>query len=353
MTQVLRIQPSVAVPKALFLASLLALSGQVLAGAYIFSNGDFFDRITHPTPYDGSGGNITVSVCIDPNSEAIEDMQVSVENVVAVWNQREPASPNLFFGDDNNIPSNAVDFESTLLHEVGHCLGLAHPNAATESGLQGADREYTKADPGPNGELDLDPGPDGLRGSADDLRGDDINLHWFNIGINNPFELTRPVDINTYSAVLDDLPGDDTFAANQERAVGAALGFDNTEAVMQQGAFFNEDQRQLGTDDVATLELGMAGVDRTTGTADDYQPVLQFDGVGTDCDIQIEVTGSSFAFCSVGGQFVGGDPNHVRVVNARVQMGSPDTFNWFFNQTPVIIEELIFADGFESQADPE
>ncbi|NCO20078.1 MAG: hypothetical protein GW900_08560 [Gammaproteobacteria bacterium] len=325
----------------------LALPGAALAGAFIFASGSNPNVITHPTPYTGTGGDITVRVCIAPDSESINDMLISVQNAVAVWNQRQAASPNVFLGPDNDIPAGQVDFESTLLHEAGHCLGLAHPNEATESGLPAADRDYTKTDPGPNGMRDLDPGADGIRGSRDDLRGDDINLHWFNIGINNPFVATPPFDASNYSRDLANLPPGDSFAANADRTVGGSLGFANTEAVMQQGAFTDEDQRQLAVDDIATLGLGMAGLDRTAGTADDYRPVLVFDGVQSGCDITVTVTGTSFAFCSVGGQNIGGNPNHVRVINANVQLGSANSFNWFFNQQPLVQEE-IFADGFES-----
>ena len=330
----------------------LAVSANATAGAFLFAGSEQsdgsvlpFDIITHPATYFGTGGDITVNVCIDPSSEAIDEMQVSVANAIDTWNRREPASPNLFFGNSNDIPSGAIDFESTLLHELGHCLGLAHPNEATESGLGGAARNYTRTDPGPNRQRDLDAGADGIRGSADDLRGDDINLHWFAIDTNNPFVLSTPIDISSYSRDLADLPAGDTFAANADRSVGASLGFANTEAVMQQGATSNEDQRQLAVDDVATLGLGMAGLDRTAGTPDDYRPVLVYDGVQTDCDISINVTGNSFAFCSVGGQFINqsGSPPHIRISSANVQLGSTSQINWFFS-----VSEDLFADGFET-----
>ncbi len=340
----LRNSTRITIRRSALASACLAVSANAMAGAFIFAGpGNGIDAITHPVPYFGTGGDISVRVCINPSSEAIDEMQVSVENAIEVWNQRQPVSPNLFFGPDNDIPSGAVDFESTLLHEIGHCLGLAHPNEATESGLPNADRDYTKTAPGPNGVRDLDPGPDGLRGSADDLRGDDINLHWFSIDTNNPFVLATPIDISNYSRDLADLPGDDTFAANADRDVGTALGFPFTEAVMQQGAFGDEDQRQLTVDDVATLGLGMAGVDRTAGTADDYTPVLVFDGVQSGCDININVTGTSFAFCSVQGTFISNDPNHIRITSANVQMGSINQINWFFS-----VSEDLFADGFEA-----
>lgn len=332
----------------LLMSAVFILTGpDARAGAFIFADGQNPERFIHPTPYLGNGGEITVSVCIAPTSESIPEMEVSVRNAIFNWNQRQVASPNLFFGAENNIPSGQVDFESTLLHEVGHCLGLAHPNAATESGLAEADREFTKADKGANGVFDIDAGADGIPGSPDDIRGDDINLHWFAAGINNPFQVSAPVDASVYSRDLADLPPGDLFAANADRTVGTLFGFSGqTEAVMQQGAFFNEDQRLLGADDVATLELAMSGLDRTQGTADDYTPQLEFGGVADGCDITVEVSGSSFAFCSAGASTINGNIDHLRVTNATVQLGSATNISWFFNQV-LSGDDLVFANGFE------
>lgn len=327
--------------------AMAVLPGTVLAGAFIFADGNDPDRIAHPSNYLGNGGTVQVQVCIDPASESATEMQIPIQNAIATWNARQAVSPNLFFGANNDIPSGAIDFESVLIHELGHCIGLAHPNEATESGLSGDDRNYTKTDPGLNGVRDLNPGTDGIRGSSDDLRGDDINLHWFNTGVNNPFVASPPFDMGNYSRDLLDLPVGHTFAANADRTVGNALGFPDTEAVMQQGSFFDEDQRQLQVDDVATLGIGMSGVDETAGTADDYVPELVFGGVQSGCDITVNMSGSSFAFCSINsGQFINGNPNHIRITTANAQFGSTGSFNWYFNQVPSG-NDLIFADGFE------
>ncbi|GAB4189261.1 MAG: hypothetical protein Tsb002_16150 [Wenzhouxiangellaceae bacterium] len=316
----------------------------VMAGAYVSSSGAAPDRITHPSGYTGSGGVLDVTVCINPSSESIAEMIVSVENVVNTFNELQPTTGNVLLGGSNDIPSGAIDFESTVLHEVGHCIGLAHPNLASESGLAGADRNYTKSDEGPNNTFDLGIGNDGLRGSGDDLRGDDINLHWFRMSNNNPFSIDAVVDVSTYSRDLDDLPGGDTYAANADRDVSGLFGIPTTEAVMQQGAFSDEDQRALGHDDVATLRLGMAGLDETQGTGDDYTLNLIYGGVASGCDVTITVTGASFAFCSVPTTTISG--NHRRVTTANAQFGSAANFNWFFNPNPNQ-QELIFADGFE------
>ncbi len=321
--------------------------GTALAGAFVLSSGANPDRFAHPTPYVGTGGILDVSVCIHPSSESIAEMQVSLENSIYIWNQFDPVSPNLFLGGSNNIPSDAIDFESTLTHEIGHCIGLAHPNVATESGLPAADRDYTKSAEGPNGVWNLSAGSDGIKGSADDIRGDDINLHWFVIDQNNPFVAGPVFDATVYSRNLADLPVGHTFAANADRTVGASLGIPDSEAVMQQGAFFDEDQRQLAVDDVATLRLAMSGLDRTQGTSDDYVPRLVYGGVATGCHITVRVTGSSFAFCSFNGQAINGNNNHLRVTNANVQLGSASNFNWFFNNVR-IDPSFIFGDGFEA-----
>ncbi|RMG57903.1 MAG: hypothetical protein D6722_24220 [Bacteroidetes bacterium] len=129
---------------------------------------------------------------------------------------------------------------------MGHSLGLAHVNLATESGLPaGPDRNYTKSTDGINNTFDITIGGDALRGSADDIRGDDVNLHYFRMADNDPFGLAATVDATTYSRDLANLPGGDLFATNADRDVATALGYPNTEAVMQQGAFYDEDQRTL------------------------------------------------------------------------------------------------------------
>lgn len=323
----------------------LGCTTSAFAGAFLFSSGANPNRIAHPSNYTGTGGVVNVSVCIATSSESIADMTTSVENAIFTWNQLQPTSGNLLQGGNNDIPSGQVDFESTLGHEIGHCIGLAHVNLATESGLGGADRNYTKTSEGPNGNFDLGIGADGIRGSADDIRGDDINLHWFEKNVNNPFTVAATVDGSTYSRLLGDLPAGDTFVVNADRTVSTLFGAPNTEAVMQQGQGTDEDQRQLGHDDVATIRLGMSGVDETQGTADDYAANLVFGGVSDNCDITVQVTGSSFAFCSVGGATIATD--HLRVNGATAQFGSAANFNWFFNQQPAGVE-VIFSDGFES-----
>ena len=331
--------------------AFMTMMSNLQASAFIFADGNNPNRITHPTGYDGTGGVLEVSVCIDPSSESQQEMRISVENSIFVWNQLEPVSPNVLLGQENDIPSGTVDFESTVLHEIGHCIGLAHPNAATESGLSGDNRNYTKVAEGPNTVFDLDSGVDGIIGSADDLRGDDINLHWFELGSNNPFVLGDVVDSTTYTREVSQLPLGDNFVANADRDVGVALGFSQSnsivsEAVMQQGAFGDEDQRQLGVSDVAGIRLGMSGLDRIEGTADDYRIRLVFGGVASGCDISVEVSGSSFAFCQVNGSAIGGDFDQVEITSARAVMGSASQFNWFFNQESILPEE-IFSDSFE------
>lgn len=326
------------------LTLLVAMPRPAAGGAFIFageSNG--VNLIAHPVGYAGTGGNVSVSVCIDPASPNAAAMAISVQNVVATFNAMVPIQGNLIIPSPD-LAFYEIDFESTALHEVGHCIGLAHPNAATESGLFPWDHNYTKATNGADNVFNLDPGADGVKGSSDDVRGDDVNLHWFRVANNNPFTIAGTVDSTTYARNTALLPGGDTFAANADRDVADLLGAGSTEAVMQQGTFYDEEQRQLNHDDVATLRYARSGLDSTAGTSDDYTVTLTYAGLTSSCDVVLAFDNSEtgFAVCKAGGSFLSGDDAAITSANVFFNTG----FTWFFNDT--LAADSIFADGFES-----
>ena len=204
----------------------------------------------------------------------------------------------------------------------------------------------TNTTKGANGVFNEGAGGDGIFGSADDVRGDDVNLVWFRKVDNDPFALGTVFDTSTYSVDVADLPGGDAFVANADRTVGVThYGVTATEAVMQQLSFFGEDQRQWAADDVATLSLGMSGVDETQGTADDYTIRAEYAGLTTSCDLVLRFNNAAtgFAVCSVGGSGLGG--GHWRITSATASFNTG--YTWFFNDVEKV-EGNIFADGFES-----
>jgi hypothetical protein len=310
----------------------VAATVPTLAGAYIGAAENNLEIITHPSTYTGNGGILTVGVCISPTSSVTTQIEIPVQNVIFRMNNLEPTLGNLISGGANDIPSNAVDGESALLHEVGHCIGLAHPNLATESGVPAAQRDYTKTTDGANNSFDLNNGADNVLGSADDQRGDDVNLHWFRITNNDPFTIADVVDSTTYARDTNLLPGGDNFAANASRQLSAISGIPSTEAAMQQGQSFDEAQRTLGHDDVATLLLGASGVDEVAGTSDDYDIRLVYRGISTSgCNITVSVdSNTGFASCSVGLTSVA--PGHLRITTGTVRLN--ENTNWYYNQTP-------------------
>jgi len=309
----------------LFLALFTPLNS-TLPFAFIFAGtANGVDVVAHPIGYFGTGGTITVTVGIDPTSANATDMIISTQNVIDKFNNSVSTVGNVVIAP---LPSGNVDFESVLLHEMGHSLGLAHCNLATESGLAPQFRDYTKSLTGPNGSYDLDPGPDGIIGSADDIRGDDVNLNYFKITDNNPFTIAPTIDQSTYSRDLADLPSGN-YSTNPDRTVSGTLGVPNTEGVMQQGTFGNEAQRTLTADDVAGLRYAMAGVDEIQGTADDYTLVLTYAGLTTSADIVIDFDNSEtgFAVSQSGGVFL--NSNHISITQNNIYFNTG--FSWYFN----------------------
>ncbi len=324
--------------KIIFLA--LVLPGLVKAGAFVFAGeANGVDIITHPKGYNGNGTTLNINVCINPSGTETTDLEVAVKNIVDTWNGLHIVEDNLRTDDDMQFSQ--YDWESVVLHEVGHCIGLAHPNLGSRSGVAGDNTNYTNTTDGADDIFRFDDGTDNIIGSADDIRGDDINLHWFNSGVNDPFVISPPFDASQYSRDLASLPQNDNFVANADRDVGSDLGYRDVEAVMQQGTFNNEAQRHLAVDDVATLRLAMSGLNVVEGNADDYRYKLSYGGIASNCDINItHKVDPTFAFCSIGGAFIGG--GHIAITTAEITVG--DSYNWFFNQKR---NDLIFRNGVQ------
>jgi len=307
----------------LVVALSLAALFPAQAGVFMLSD-QSANTITHPTGYSGRGGELSVSVGITS-----PEMAIPVLNAIHTWNNLKPRLGNVI-KTGHNVPRDQFDFESVLLHELGHCIGLNHPTLSSESGLNGTDRDYTKTMRGANNVFDLYPGLDGVIGSDDDQRGDDINLFWFHRETNNPFFNAPVVDRTTYSRDLRDLPPGHLFATNANLEVAQSLGLENSEAVMQQGISAGETRRALSMDDVATLRLAMSGFDQTAGTGDDYTLALEFAGVTTNADIVVNFNSTGFASCEINA--IESRPGHFVIRQANIFFNS--NIKWFFNDIP-------------------
>lgn len=308
---------------------LCQLSLPCFSGTYIFAGESWgVDLVAHPEGYNGTGGVVTVNVCQgagDGNGPALADWEQSLRNIIAVYNRMQPTTGNLRL----SVHNQEIDFESVALHEVGHCIGKGHVNAATESGLGGSNQNYTKATDGINNVFDINDGTDNVIGSGDDVRGDDINLHWFRKANNNPFTIDYDtVDSSSYARDTSELPGLDSFATNADRTVADnVLNASSTEAVMQQGSFFGEAQRGLAPDDVATLQFARAGDDRVEGGSDDYTVQLQYATSNCHVNLSFDDAETGFAVCKTSASV--SFNNFARFVSADAYFNS--AYNWELN----------------------
>lgn len=318
-------------PLAAFAIAMAAMPQNTPAGTYIFASEGQLDVVTHPSGYNGVVDVVEVEVCIVPGTPNALNMVIPVQNAIDKLNLLVATEGNVRTGNDNDIANNQIDFESVFIHELGHCTGLAHINAASESGLPGNDSNYTRATDGANNTFDINRGPDNIIGSGDDVRGDDENLHWFFIGDNNPFALPTTPQAGTYSLDLNDLPPGDSFPANADRTVSTSVfGIERTEGIMQQLSFSGEIQRALSADEVATYLHAQTGIDRQAGTADDYTMRVTYGGITADttCDVNVAFDNNEtgFAVCQTGGRGLSGANAVVTTANTFYNTGS----NWTY-----------------------
>ncbi len=221
--------------------------------------------------------------------------QPALGSAVMTWANRAPIAANnnlVTFpgGFPAGTPVKVVggqsyDLESLLLHELGHAIGLGHPNLANRAAAFLA--RGTASTSGANGRFEV-AGLDGIVGNFNDNRGDDRSLHLVDRD-NNPFNANNgPIDKSTF--FLDGPFATGGFAQTPTREVAsagvAATGFPalaNLEAVMVQGQPRLEAQRELTRDDLHGMSYLQSGPNQLLGgafAADDYVFDLLFNAAG-------------------------------------------------------------------------
>ncbi len=240
--------------------------------------------IVHPPGFSGAGGHLFVDICVLDSGFNDGRMIGALQAAIETWNSLAPTTGNcqgcvLW---EEMLPAGAVDLESVLLHELGHCaMGLGHVNLGEES--------FTKS----VGATSIVDG-NGIRGDLEDQHLPPVNVHdmaWFRKSDNDPVVVDALViDINTFSrSVAADLPGGHNYAASANRAVAEAMGFNGTQSVMYSRAAPQLIYNGLAADDVNMVKLGMAGSDFMAASPDDYSVLLRYRAV---CDgmeeIQVE-----------------------------------------------------------------
>lgn len=326
--------PPIFWPRAVVLGAVLSVIGQIpTSEAFTYIDSETMaSRIVHVSGYNGVGGHYALSVGIAPTSVHASAMVTPTLNALTVWNQLAPTVNNVTL---NALSGSQLDYESVLLHELGHALGLDHPNQADRDN---SNARYAASTKGSDALFTYSAGADGKAGSSDDLRSDDVSLNWFQKGVNDPWTLATTIDTTTYSQSASDLPSGQTYAAIATRENDASVSSSGyrSETAMVQGVWYNEIQRTLGADDVAGIRFAMSGKDGLQGTSDDYTFSLVYAGLTTSADITLDFGSSTgVAGTTVGVQKLIGSANHYAATDSSIVFST--SYSWYFNS--VLIPE--------------
>lgn len=300
--------------------------------------------IVHPYGYTGDPGPISVTVCIEPGSEALLP---SLGTAIQVWNNLiatvgNCSGPCLTYGETPATGDKvALD---TLLHELGHCaLGLGHVN------LEGYNFTATRDSTSITNGTDLTPG------SRDDivvpLPGSKI-IHWFRNQDNDPFVVDALAISNaTFSRVFDNLPSGSLWPASGNRLVGVILG----QPQFTQSVMFGLGSRQtvlsgLAADDVNTVKYAANGLDEAIGGDDDYSVQISYVTDCVDADVIVRFgqrPNSEFGVCAISRALipiVGQVDRHYRLIRDATHqpvLTLNRSVGWDVSSLP-------FSDDFES-----
>jgi hypothetical protein len=311
------------------LALSLAVSAPAYSGSFALTElatvSD--DRVVHAPNYAGNSGQFTVKVCLGtvPSPLNTTAVRTTLDRAIATWNSLSPTQANLGTGNGSDLNADQLDFESVILRQLGHALGLGRTNLGADSQLAGPARDATISTRGNNTVYNTLPGSDGIHGSRDDVRSDDASLYWINTTTNNPLSNPSVVDSSTFS-IGTQFPAGSLYAANGNRAVLNLLGIPNTEGIMTQGENLDETQRRLTGEDVATLRFARSGVNRIQGNSDDYTTQL-VRLVDPNCDVDVEFS-TDVALVSTE-LTLAGVAGDLGVTNALIRVNPQ--IKWYFN----------------------